>query len=385
MKALRPSRTGLVCKKLFTPPHDYATSEENIKGAAMLKSTRPFPLAASAISVAGLLFCLWVLFTGGHALCLTDGCTLFQDFRLAGISLWQAGAVLFTALIVLSLFRLSRAAYCLSALALAADAVLLCIMLFTAPCVNCLIVGTLIALSFLAFRSAVPPVRKERSTLALVWLVLLIVDLGGVLRDLADPWSPRAQENQSSVQVYFSPSCRACQTLLANADKLQDACWYPVPENTRDIWVIAVMAEKMAQGMPVNRAAEEAGRAVPEQNAFDEDPGYRLGLLRPDMLMLQFRLWRNHAHVLAAGSDRLPFVEFKGLPSFLTEGPAPQARPEDDAARRNEPANDDTIISGLGVAGFCDGTDDSPCEESDNMLSRNGESGNLIDTSGMMP
>ena len=56
----------------------------------MLKSPRPFSPAAAAASLAGLLFCLWVFLTGGRALCLTDGCTLFQDFRLAGISLWQA-------------------------------------------------------------------------------------------------------------------------------------------------------------------------------------------------------------------------------------------------------------------------------------------------------
>ena len=350
----------------------------------MLKSTRPFPFAAAAVCLAGLLFCLWVFFTGGRALCLTDGCTLFQDFRLAGISLWQAGAALFAVLLVLALLRLSRAACLLAGLALAADAVLLCVMLFTAPCVNCLMAGSLIALSFLAFRSAVLPVRRERSALVLVWLVLLVVDLGGVLRDLADPWSPVPAGEQASVQVYFSPSCRACRTLLSQADELKDARWYPVPENTRDIWVIAAMAEKMEQGMPVARAAEEAEHAVPEQTLFDEDAGYRLGLLRPDMLMLQFRLWRNHAHVLAAGSDRLPFVEFMGLPSFLAERPAPAAARKDDSVY-DAPGSADTTIPGLGVAGFCDGTEESPCEDDGEILHNGAENGNLIDTSGMLP
>ena len=360
-------------KKGFTPQRDYATSEEKHQGAAMLKSVRPIPLAATAVCLAGLLFCLWVFFTGGKSLCLTDGCSLFQDFRLAGISLWQAGAVLFAALLALALLRLSRPAYLLAGLALTADAVLLCIMLFTAPCVNCLIVGSLIALAYLAFRDAVLPVQRDRSALVMVWTVLLIADLGSVLRDFADPWSPLPGEH-ASVQVYFSPSCRACQTLISHADDLNNARWYPVPEDTRDIWVIAAMEERLSRGLSLEQAVEEARRVVPEAEAFDNDAGYRLGLLKPGMLLLQFRLWRNHAHVLAAGSDRLPFVEFMGLPSFLAE---PVAQPRSDLSDAHETPD----IPGLNVAGFCDGESETPCEEPPAPLTE----GNLIDTSGMVP
>lgn len=342
----------------------------------MLKSTRPFPLVAAAVSLAGLLFCLWVFFTGGDALCLTDGCTLFQDFRLAGISLWQTGAALFAILLVLSLLRRTRAAFLCAALALAADVVLLCVMLFTAPCVNCLIVGSVIALSFLAFRSEERPGNRERSALAVVWLILLIVNAGGVLRDLAGPWSPLAAQEEASVHVYFSPSCSACRTLLSRAEEMKDAAWYPVPEDTRDIWVIAAMREHLEQGLPLMRAVEEAQKAVPAEPAFEEDSALRFGLLRPDMLLLQLRLWRNHAHVLGAGSGRLPFLEFHGLPSFMTgpraSGNRPSPAPENAAPAR---------IPEIGVAGFCDGTADSPCENE----ASEGAPGGLIDTSGMMP
>ena len=343
----------------------------------MLKSPRPFSPAAAAASLAGLLFCLWVFLTGGRALCLTDGCTLFQDFRLAGISLWQAGIVLFSVLLVLSLLRLSRAAFLLASLALAADTVLLGIMLFTAPCVNCLIVGSLIALSFLTFRTAVQPVHRERSVLAVVWCVLLVVDLGGVVRDMADPWSPLPAKD-SSVQVYFSPSCRACRTLLSHADSLADAAWYPVPEDTRDIWIIADMAERLERGTPLEKAAEEARLAAPDPADFEKDASFRLGLLKPGMLLLQFRLWRNHAHVLAAGSDRLPFVEFRGLPAFLAETPAPD--PAESAPRAADPSAVPDI-PGLGVAGFCGGESETPCED----IPTPPDAPSLIDTSGMVP
>lgn len=351
----------------------------------MLKSTRPIPLAAAAACLAGLLFCLWVFFTGGRSLCLTDGCVLFQDFRLAGISLWQAGAVLFAALLALALLRLSRIALLLVTLALAADVVLLCIMLFTAPCVNCLIVASLIALSFTAFRKVEYPVRRERSTLLVLWSVLLIIDLGGVLRDLAEPWSPIESGSESSVQIYFSPSCPACRTLLAGSDDLTDAAWYPVAENERDILVIAAMTDQLEKGLTLTKAVEEADKSVPI--LADDESSFRLSLLKPGMLLLQLRLWRNHAHVLDAGSDRLPFLEFKGLPAFLMDDPEPE---DDETAVEETSSSPDfslpgqrglSSIPGLNVAGFCDGSGETPCEDGTAETSAH----ELIDTSGMIP
>lgn len=351
----------------------------------MLKSTRPIPLAAAAACLAGLLFCLWVFFTGGRSLCLTDGCVLFQDFRLAGISLWQAGAVLFAALLALALLRLSRIALLLVTLALAADVVLLCIMLFTAPCVNCLIVASLIALSFTAFRNAEYPVRRERSTLLVLWSVLLIIDLGGVLRDLAEPWSPIESGSEASVQIYFSPSCPACRTLLAGSDDLTDAAWYPVAENERDILVIAAMTDQLEKGLTLTKAVEEADKSVPI--LADDESSFRLSLLKPGMLLLQLRLWRNHAHVLGAGSDRLPFLEFKGLPAFLMDDPEPE---DNETAVEETSSSPDfslpgqrglSSIPGLSVAGFCDGSGETPCEDGTAETSAH----ELIDTSGMIP
>ncbi|MBR3880681.1 MAG: hypothetical protein IKJ34_03690 [Mailhella sp.] len=94
---------------------------------------RCFPIFPALVSLSGLLFCLWVMLSGGEALCLTDGCSLFQDFRLAGISLWQGGVVLFGLLLLTAVLRFSRLGLVLAGLALVADALLLGVMLFTAP------------------------------------------------------------------------------------------------------------------------------------------------------------------------------------------------------------------------------------------------------------
>jgi hypothetical protein len=98
------------------------------------------------------------------------------------------------------------------------------------------------------------------------------------------------------------------------------------------------------------------------------------------MLLLQFRLWKNRAHVLAAGSDRLPFVEFKGLPSFLNgEKKSVPPTPERGA---NSPAEVPGID--LGVAGFCGGEKKKEdCESNDSTKMSHPYPSGPIDTSGM--
>ena len=39
-----------------------------------MRNTRPIPLAPAVVNLLGLLFCLWVLFTGGKALCASIVC-----------------------------------------------------------------------------------------------------------------------------------------------------------------------------------------------------------------------------------------------------------------------------------------------------------------------
>ncbi|WP_446424968.1 hypothetical protein [Mailhella sp.] len=344
---------------------------------------RPFPILPSCVSLAGLLFCLWVHLTGGESLCLTDGCALFQDFRLAGVSLWQAGLVLFSLLLALCLLRFIRAARFCAALALTADTLLLGVMLFTAPCVNCLIAALFIAAAFVALRRADSSNRRtRRSPLLLLWAALFLFALGGVIRDSAEPWSPLPQEGPASVHIYFSPSCRACQTLAELAPRMKGARWFPVAEDARDVWLIRAMGDALAAGATLPEAVKQAQNAVPGLADFDSAPGWRLGLLKPEMLLLQFRLWKNHARVLAAGSDRLPFVQYLGLPAFLRGDalPLPSVSP-------NIPELD------LGVTAFCpgekgrtpDGAAPASCSETPRAPAKTSPAQGLIDTSGMAP
>ncbi len=356
---------------------------------------RDIPMIAACLSAAGIAFCSWVLMTGGEALCVTEGCSLFQDFRIAGYSLWEAGLAFFTTLLLLCFLRLTLLAVAAAGLALAADAIMLGIMLFTAPCLNCLAVGALIALCYLALRHDRSRGRPRGiSILAALWTVLFLFNISGVLRDAAAPWSIAAPEGQPSVRVWFSPSCPACLQLVRQHGALPQAAWYPVAENADDLLRVKAIADGIAGGLPLPDAVARAGSGAQESGA----PTSRFALLRPSMLLLQFRLWVNRAHVLSAQSSRLPFVEFLGAPSFLQEkaparagvqghgaaDPQPGASgegayqaPGAEASHGQAPAIPG--IPELGVAGFCDGSDPAPCADP----AAPPPSRPLIDTSGM--
>ena len=349
-----------------------------------MKTHRHFPAMSFLLSLVGLAFCQWVRLSGGEALCITDGCALFQDFSLAGVSLWDAGSVFFGLLLLICLLRLLRTARFFGGSALAADIVLMVVMAFTAPCVNCLVVGLLIALTYFALlRETALHKRARRSPLLLCWVLFFTVGMVNVLRDGAELWSPLPRPEQASVQIFFSPSCRACQTLTEQASSLPDAAWFPVAEDSRDIWLIRAMTEHLAAGMLLRDAIARAHADIPGlADAPDllSLPEYRFGLLKPDLLLLQFRLWKNRAHVLAAGSDRLPFVEFRGLPAFLREEKAPPPETPDTAA--SSPADIPGID--LGVAAFCGGEKRRDDCTSDNSVKKSpAQAPGPIDTSVM--
>ena len=317
----------------------------------MIDEKQNIPLLPAGVSAAGLLFCLWVASTGGKELCLTDGCSLFQDFRIAGISLWHAGAAFFTLLLLLCLSRRLETARLLASLALWADAALLAVMVFTSPCANCLIVGSIIATSRYVLH--LHEKRKKTPYSLAAWCLLFICCTSGLAKELAGPWS-LTETASPQTRVWFSPSCPACRSLASNASSFASTAWNPVSENTRDIWVIAEMTRLFHAGRPLPEAIAEADASVPPLPDFEGLLSYRTGLLRPEMLLLQFRLWRNKAHVLASGSPRIPLVEFSGIPAFMQENPKSLPSPDSSGS---------SPVTDLSVGGFCSGETEAPCTD----------------------
>lgn len=337
------------------------------------------------LSLAGLLFCCWNLWGAPEVLCVTEGCRLFQDFSAGGISLWTIGAAAFTALLLAALLGFASAGYWAATCGLALDCVLLVVMIAAAPCFNCLIIGLLLALVFLAFRSARRERREEgriserwrprrsASPLFAVWALLFLLDAGVVAHGLMEPWPLFAGNAGGAARIYFSPSCEACRALVAaSAGEAADIAWYPVAERSGDLDVIADIARRTAEGESLPAALD----AALESARLSSLTSAASVLSLPQRAVLQIRLWRNRAHVLEAGSERLPFVEFAGAPSVLLRG-APSHMPADipsgDSSGTSAPGGAATAPRGregenvsrvddslFGVSGFCAG--EEPCE-----------------------
>lgn len=347
------------------------------------------------LSLIGIAFSLWNLWGNPETLCVTEGCSLFQDFTVAGISLWWLGVVGFAVLLGCAATGYGFLGLLLSGMGLVLDGILLLIMLVTAPCFNCLLIALMLALTYATFRAAEHDYRRGPlglSILLAIWSVLFVVNAGGIVRSSVGPWaleipasrtatssrmeaiSP-ASSDDAAVHIYFSPSCTACQGLVAAAGGEhgmgpgQQAAWYPVAEDSRDIIIIADIINRMRTGASLDIAMKAALVAAPDRVS-------PWNLSSPSMLALQFRLWRNKAHVLETGSARLPFVEFRGAPAILMQGqptadaqakarPAPM--PSGSTNSVNNAMSHDTpnaSLPFLDVGGFCDGTapEGEPCD-----------------------
>ena len=235
------------------------------------------------LSVLAFVFCLWIGLGNRFEICVTAGCTLFEDAKLAGISMWWYGAAAFTALGICSACRYPGAGFVLAWVFLFADALLLTLMIFTAPCINCLVVAGFFFLIFLCLRKAdrdsgyMSFQKPAKSLLVTLWSVLFIINIGAVLKSEVSTWSLGGNEKTASVHLFYSPSCSACrQAVEALAGKV-DVAYYPVAEYPQDFARIAYMVSAVKKGETVNAAFQQAQSAKP-----------------------------------------LPFIEYRGLPSQLT-------------------------------------------------------------------
>ncbi len=105
--------------------------------------------------------------------------------------------------------------------------------------------------------------------------------------------------------MFFSPSCRYCVEGIDNLSGNVYMAFYPVEDSDTDIYRIARMKELLDKGLNISEALR--------QSADFTVPGY-FSFLRPDLLLLRFRLLINKAHVYSAGSQGVPFFEYLGLP-----------------------------------------------------------------------
>ncbi|WP_165079207.1 MULTISPECIES: hypothetical protein [unclassified Desulfovibrio] len=264
----------------------------------------------------GTAFCVWSALGNDVNFCVTTGCTLYQDFTVAGISLWWFGTAAFGALAGLALLGAAEWARIVAALAILGDICLLLLMAFTAPCISCLVAALLFAIIYFLLRrepapqSRMRPEERRHSVLLWVWAALFVVNVGAVARSQADVW-PILDESENPVtRMFFSPSCRYCIEGINALSGNVDVAFYPLAETEADVWKVARMRALLDEGLNIAQALAQS-QNVQEPSGFAS--------WRPGMLLLRFRLLRNKAHVFAAGSQGVPFFEQRGLPGDIRE------------------------------------------------------------------
>lgn len=311
-------------------------------------------------ALCGMVFSGWNAWDVNSVPCFSMGCTLYQSFSFGGISLWWLGVGGFGLLFLLAATKKAELGRFFSGLGLLVDCLLLTIMLFTLPCFACLVVAVLLAFTFMSFRASDAPPdwhmkRPRRSWLLAVWMLLFLLNIGLGARDMVRPWAVMEPQENASIHIYVSPSCEACRKLVEQISPEEAArvAWYPVAEAGRDLAAIVALKESLdSHSLPFS-AAFAAALEAPDLRWSD--------YFSFSTLFLQYRLWRNQAHVLLTGSGRMPFVEFHGAPAVLMR----QAQKEGtrSSARRSQANLDSTLPIDLGIAGSCEKGTDQPCIE----------------------
>lgn len=283
----------------------------------------PSPVyGALVLAAAALAFCLWAKTGKSFDICFTEGCTLYADASIAGISLWWFGALSFALLGLLALLRRAGLGRLLAGICVALDIGLLALMALTAPCFNCLIVAAFFLAVYLSFRRACRPAQTlsarghGMSLLAIVWTVFFLFNAGAVLKSFAGVWAINENLEHAKVHFFFSPSCTACRKGVEALAGKVDVAFLPVAESPRDLARIRIMARELHSGSNILEALAKSEGAA--------EPGL-LDYLDRDMLAVKFRVLRNQAYVFHAGSPVVPFVEYQGLPTHLAREAAAQA------------------------------------------------------------
>ena len=297
---------------------------------------------AVIFSLAGLAFCLVAALGLAEHLCATSGCALYADWTLWGLSLWWWGVGGFALLAVTALVS-PPAALALGGAAVLADAALLAVMAFMAPCLNCLIAGAVFFLVWCCLVLAVRP-RGSVAVLAVLWLVALSPNLVALAGD-GGGWAIYGNAENAATRVYFSPSCPACRRAVFTLGALSPSgvAYIPVSEAPQDVDRLMALHQDILAGMPFLDAFR---RAV----APDFQPGDQ-GFWR--RLRYRALLAYNHAVFRRMGGRAVPYIASVGLrplpglapglalpvppPGEPRPQPAPQAAPEPEAPPATAP------------------------------------------------
>lgn len=248
--------------------------------------------ASAMLLVAGLVFCLGSTFGITKALCVTEGCKIYQNYSILGLSFHVWGAAAFgTALVLL----VRRSAYYrwFIYFCLWAEITLLAYQIIYLPCSECLLVGLLWGL--LAFIE----IRKQLSLM--VWSGLFLAALVLMAKELIVPW-PVYGNMEAPVKIFFSPTCEACRDeigkLLASGRISWDqVALCPVALNDTDCERVYSMKCVFDRTLNLDQAF---------QVCWSGDA--QISLNWQEWLRFKYFLIKNRLYLARLGTEKIPVV-----------------------------------------------------------------------------
>ncbi len=253
-------------------------------------------------SFLGGLYCL-LNAAGAELFCGTQGCEIYAGYGLFGISFYWYGFAGFLGIFLLALWYPRRGAGLLLAiavgLALFFDTLFLVYQYLLWPCSSCQVAALLIGLCALfAVLGLKVPGRKLLTVVGLLWSVFFIFVGLAVVKEVAfSPW-PIYGSAESSVKVYFSPTCPACEEaarkILNDPQAAAGTAFYPVAKNAADK---ARLARLLRQADGTVNAAGILG-------LFEQESDQPANLTARE----KFLLFRNKMALARAGATKVPLI-----------------------------------------------------------------------------
>ncbi len=245
-------------------------------------------------ALTGALFCAFSAVGITDTWCVTDGCDVYKDYAVAGISLYWFGAAAFALLFVLAFFERLRIWHIgLTWLFGLGSLGFLLLQFFMWPCTNCLIVAFFIGVCI-----ALTAWQKQKTLWVLggCWLILFGANLLALAKSSIDPY-PAFGSEKAAVQIWFSPSCPACRQLVAafleHPALPVSLAFMPLAKDAADQRRIALLLRYLNAGVPAAEAFERHWR-----EPADMPPDLRTRLI----------LWRNQVAFSRLNIMQVPVV-----------------------------------------------------------------------------
>lgn len=271
-------------------------------------------ISVICISLLAALFC-FANASGMNLFCGTEGCGIYKGYGLFGLSFYVLGGIAFLAIAGIvfasSYFRIQYILLLTLIAGLICDGLFLAYQWLYWPCSSCLIVAALFGLVAL-IGSRLTGGKGKRSLLLLagVWSVFFAFVSLAVVKELVfQPWAMWEVSNPKT-QVYFSPSCPSCKTVVLQILETRDldqVVFLPICKNEEDVRQI----EKV---LPLikNNHREQAIRDL-----FSEE-------IKPSVCLNpkeKFGLLCNKIQLAMKGETTVPLIVAHSIPEKKTFSP----------------------------------------------------------------